>query len=276
VIPGPVRRLRHWFLRPIRGLYDHWRTEVYIVSFPKAGRTWLRVMLGKALSEMYELPEDLLLDSHLLTRRAGVLPTRFTHDGSSIVERRSFRQLSQSKRRYRNKKVILLVRDVNDILVSCYFQATKRVRKFEGTISDLIRDERYGVRKVLAFYNVWFANRHIPRELLMLRYEDMHSDPHKVLAEVLAFVGAREVEEQVLRSAVEFSRFSRMKEMEKSSRWARTVMRPRNELDEESFKVRRGVVGGYRDYLSEEDMQYVDEVIEEMGWALGFDPVESA
>lgn len=81
---------------------------------------------GQGAHETYGLSEDLLLDTYVLTRRAGVLRTRLTHDGSSIVERRSFRKLSNSNR-YRNKKVVLLVRDVRDILVSCYFQATRRV-----------------------------------------------------------------------------------------------------------------------------------------------------
>jgi hypothetical protein len=266
-----MRRLSHRLLRPIRRFNDHRRTDVYVVSFPKAGRTWLRVMLGKALTETYGLSEDLLLDTYVLTRRAGVLRTRLTHDGSSIVERRSFRKLSNSKRRYRNKKVVLLVRDVRDILVSCYFQATRRVGVFEGTISEFIRDERYGVRKIVTFYNAWFENRHVPREFLVLNYEDMHSDSHKVLAEILAFLEARDVTEQAMRNAIEFSRFGRMRAMERGSRWARAVMRPGHELDEESFKVRRGVVGGHRDYLSQEDIQYMDEVIQELGWFFGVD-----
>jgi hypothetical protein len=217
----------------------------------------LRVMLGKALCEAYKLPEDLLLDTYFLTRSAGILTTRLIHDGSSTDEDRHYRRLSQNKRKYRHKKVILLVRDVKDTLVSCYFQATRRVRKvrrYAGSISDFIRDERYGARKILSFYAAWFAKRHIPRGFLLVRYEDMHRDPHKILAQVLAFVGACRVEEQVVASAVEYSKFSRMKEMERSNRWDDDILRPGDEKDEESFKVRRGVVGGYREYLSEKDI----------------------
>lgn len=253
----------------IRERYLDWRTKVYIVSHPKAGRTWLRVMLGKAISEMYNLPEDVLLDTYAITRRAALLPTRLTHDGASIVAGKTSGELSISKRAYRNKKVILLVRNVKDILVSNYFQATKRRRRYTGTISDFIRDERYGARKVVTFYNGWLMECHVPRDFLLLRYEDMHEDPHRVLAEALEFVGMTEVDEHVLRNAVEYSAFSRMKEMEKSSRWDSDAMRPRSDVDAESFKVRRGIVGGHRDYLSEEDEKYVDQVIEELGWAFG-------
>jgi hypothetical protein len=226
-------------------------------------------MLGKALTETYELPEDLLLSTYLLTRRAGVLSTRLTHDGSSIVEGRSYRELSNSKRRYQRKKVILLVRDPRDVVISCYFQATRRVRRFDGTLSDFIRDDRYGIVKILAFYNTWYANRDVPRECLLLHYEDIHADPAKVLTETLTFVGANNVDDQVVRKAVEYSVFSKMKEMEKGKRWTSDVMQPGNGVDADSFKVRRGVVGGYLDYLNEDDVQYVDRAFEEHGWAFG-------
>lgn len=226
-------------------------------------------MLGKALTETYRLSEDLLLDTYMLTRRAGVLPTRLTHDGSSIVKGRSFRALSDGKNRYRNKNVILLVRDPQDTVVSCYFQATRRVKRFDGTLSDFIRDERYGIEKILTFYNAWQANLDVPRDCLILHYEDMHADPHKVLAETLAFVGAHNVADHVVSSAVEYSAFSKMKAMEKANRWTSDALRPGSGVDEESFKVRRGVVGGYRDYLSDEDVQYVERAFEEHGWAFG-------
>ena len=93
-------------MRPLRRLRDHSQTDVYIVSFPKAGRTWLRVMVGKAPVDSYELPEDLLLNTFVLTTRARILATRFTHDGSSIVEGRGPHDLLRSKRKYRNKKVL--------------------------------------------------------------------------------------------------------------------------------------------------------------------------
>lgn len=257
------------FPRAIRDLRHHWRTRVYVVSFPKAGRTWLRVMLGRALTEAYQLPEDLLLDTYLLTRKAGVHATRLTHDGSSIIEGRSYRELSSDKRKYRHKSVILLVRDARDTVVSCFFQATKRVGRFDGTLSEFIRDERYGIEKILTFYNTWHKNLDVPRDCLVLHYEDVHQNPNKVLAETLAFVGAHDVEDEIIRSAVEYSTFDRMKDLEKTARWTSDIMRPGSGIDEEGLKVRRGVVGGYRDYLSEEDMQYVERAYEQHGWAFG-------
>ena len=58
------------------------RIRSCVVSFPKAGRTWLRMMIGKALAEQFGLNEGDALD-HIerLAKRAGAPPFDFTHDG---------------------------------------------------------------------------------------------------------------------------------------------------------------------------------------------------
>ena len=65
--------------------------RVAIVSFPKSGRTWLRLLIGRALCERYGLPESQILDTFALTRAAGILPTVFSHDGTSNTEGRHLR-----------------------------------------------------------------------------------------------------------------------------------------------------------------------------------------
>ena len=48
-------------------------------------------------------------------------------------------------------------------------------------------------------------------------------------------------------------------------------MRPGTDSDEDSFKVRRGIVGGYTRYMSPDDIQYVNAVIQEFGSPFGLD-----
>src|SRR3990172_11645288 len=79
------------------------------------------------------------------------------------------------------KKVIFLVQNVKDILVSFYFQVTKREGNYTGNISDFIRSDLYGIKKILTFYNIWHENRTVPKEFLRFRYEDMHKNPGEVL-----------------------------------------------------------------------------------------------
>src|SRR5437588_4234418 len=245
-----LRRMRWRLLSPLMNRYRHWRTDLYFVSYPKAGRTWLRLMVGRALCRRYGLPEGDALKTYRLTGKAGVLRARWTHDGSDILFGRHPTELSPNKRWYRRKVVVLVVRNVKDVLVSSYFQATKRVGSIDGTIADFVRDERFGARKVLMFYKLWFVNRSVPASFHVVRYEDLHRDPHGTLARVLAIVGADGVSDDLLEEAVGYARFERMKDMERNDVLGHAALRASDEDDAESFKVRRGVVRGYPQYLS--------------------------
>ncbi|HLF26794.1 MAG TPA: sulfotransferase domain-containing protein [Anaerolineae bacterium] len=241
------------------------RTQVYVISYPKSGRTWLKVLIGKAVCLKFGLPDSMLLETFELTEAAGLLPTHFTHDYSEILSGLPYYALPAVKSEYADKKVIFVVRDVKDVLVSSYFQATKRTYKYTGSLSDFIRNEKYGVKKVVTFYNIWYRNRHVPEEFLLLRYEEMHRQPEDILAQTLRLMGLAEVERSILKEAIAFAGFENMKKMEANGYFKDPKMRPGNLNDEESFKVRKGVVGGYRAYLSESDIEYIDQTMEELG-----------
>lgn len=249
----------------LKGKNRHSKINVYIISYPKCGRTWLRILIGKALCDKYKLPEELMLDPYTLTSKAGVLRTKFTHDVSSHVAGNDYRKLKSDKKIYKDKKVIFLVRNIKDVLVSAYFHTTKRKNLFKGSISEFIRNNKYGAKKIVTFYNIWQANMNVPSDFMLVRYEDLHADAKGVLSGVLKFIGVEDVQKNILEDAVAFSRFENMKKLEKSKVFKSFKMNPGNENDLESFKVRKGKVGGYKEYLSEEDIKYIDGVIDEMG-----------
>ena len=241
-------------------------SEVVIVSYPKSGRTWLRTLLGKAFCEQYGVDEGLLLDTYTLTKQTGVLTTRFTHDGSEILDGKHFRDLDVDRSaKFQGKKVLFIVRDLRDVLVSSYFQAVKRADVFEGEISAFIRDERFGVQKIVQFLNIWHVNQFFPDDFLLLTYEDMHKDTERALRQALDFMGAGSVTDAVIDRAVEFASFESMRRMEKNDEFGIWWMRPGDVDDPESYKVRRGKIGGYVDYLSSEDIAYVDETVQAIG-----------
>ena len=175
-------------------------------------------MIGRALCERYGLPESQVLDTFELTRAAGILPTIFTHDGTSNTEGRHFRRLDRSKRAYRDKRVLLLCRDPRDTVISCFFEATRRKGVYAGTLSEFLRDPHYGIEKIVTFYELWDAARSVPEEMLIVSYEGLHADPGKVLRETLAFMGASDLPERSVTDAIEYGRFDNMRRMEQAGR----------------------------------------------------------
>ena len=87
----PATLLRKHTVMPAIGVHARDRLPqssptVFLLSYPKAGRTWLRALVGKALVEHYGLPEAALLDTSELTRAAGLPIAVFDHDQSDAAD----------------------------------------------------------------------------------------------------------------------------------------------------------------------------------------------
>jgi hypothetical protein len=242
--------------------------EVCVVSYPKCGRTWLRVLVGKALCEQFGLDERQLFKTLELSRAAKILPTKFVHDGTGGVAGVKWYEQEMDKSRFAGKKVALLVRDPRDVVVSSYFQAAKRMHAYAGSIHEFTRDECFGIRTIVAMYGAWQDSRQVPRDFLLLRYEDMHRDPAACLRSLLAFMGLEHPKEQAIAAAVRYGGFENMRRLESTGSFERKL-RPGDPEDPESYQVRKGVVGGYADYLSPEDIRYVERACREAGSPFG-------
>ena len=216
------------------------------VSYPKAGRTWLRFMIGEYLSRE--------LDS--------TLHMAFVHDGAdgSVCD--------FERAWYGRYPVVLLVRDPRDIVVSHYFQITRRDRSFghvralelqsDYPMSEFIRRPDFGINSVIDFYNEWLRSDHP----LLISYEQMSSAPDVVLGLVLLFLGIP-VDETRIAVAVAANTFPRLQRRERERPTRSELLRPGDPDDPASFKARRGEVGGHRHYLSEADIEFLNRRIDE-------------
>ena len=192
-------------------------------------------------------------------------PTSFTHDGSDHQLRHPLGVLDADKRNYRGARVLLLVRDPRDTAVSGYFQVTRRLKISDASISDFLRDDRHGIKKICHFNLQWFAAARRLKRFAILSYEQMHKAPAAALCAVAAFAGAT-LDDSVAERVASNRAFARLRAAEASGELAQRYgqfLLPGDRNDAESFKVRRGVVGGYADYLSEADLSYCESVLTE-------------
>lgn len=249
-------------------------TEVFVFSFPKSGRTWLTVLIGKALCLHYGYPEENIPRTLAFTKKIkaerdpAIRVTGFGHDRSSLDHKLHYREMSGDKSEFAGKDVIFLVRDPKDVVVSYYFQATKRNKVFAGSLSEFVRDETMGIRKVLAFNKNWYDNRDVPRRFQLFTYEQMHEDPHGVLRTTLEIMGVAGVTDAVIDEAVRYGSFDNMRRLEQRNELGAELLKPQDPDDPESFKVRKGEIGGHREYLSDEDIAYIDDCARELQYPL--------
>ena len=261
--------------RHLRGKEEFRKLEladVVIVSFGKSGRTWLRVLLSRYLQLRFGLRPSAFIGFDNLHRKNAAIPrVFFTHDNYL----RDYTGHHDSKADFYDKKVVLLVRQPEDVAVSQFHQWKFRMRPHKkglnkypehGKDVDIFtftKDEDAGLPKVIDFMNGWA--REIPRlrQLLIVRYEDLRRDTAGQLGRVLEFMGQQPTAQE-LADCVAYASVENMRKLEeKSAFWlAGSRMRPRDKANPESFKVRRAKVGGYRDYFDERQIAELDTLTE--------------
>ena len=84
------------------------------------------------------------------------------------------------------------------------------------------------------------------------------------LRSLLQFMGLEHPDEGAIAAAVGYGAFENMRRLERSGSFEHK-MSPGDPGDEESYQVRRGEVGGYLDYLSPDDIAFIERVIDEAG-----------
>lgn len=236
------------------------RPDVYIVSYPKCGRTWLRYLLQNYFSAT-GVPLRHFRDSSIQAPEGGPV-VKFEHDlGNWIPAPSKLSNLTFNNPMYESKKVIFLVRDPRDTLVSSWFHLTFREPIYRRSLSEFIRDDILGIRKIVAFTNMWIAHRHVPESFLLLTYEQLHRDAASCFKTILEFTGLP-VDRLSIERAVQESSFRKMQSSEKEGKLREPWMKPGLRNSEKSLKVRRGKVGSYRNELSDEDVRYLDSFIE--------------
>jgi hypothetical protein len=246
---------------------EYYADATYLVSFPKCGRTWLRVMLGRALVTHHGLEatfDDILCLSPLVRHLPHLSTIRVTHYDRPHTKRSD--ELLRDYGRLRHKRIILLIRDVRDVLVSMYFQNKKRRNSRpavpDACLTDLttfVRSPIGSLDTFLEYYSIWAESRHIPRRFMFVRYEDLHRNPQHELCRVLSFLGVHEVATTTLDEAVRFSSFDNMRSLETCGTSSRAMLKPGATTDPESYKTRRGKVGGFVDYLSPVDVEHISQ-----------------
>ena len=251
--------------------------DAIILSVPKSGRTWLRAFLCAYFCKRFGLEFTLRPGRYDLHGFPRVV---FSHDlfehrtkggrwdrvrGKYLVPRRELNQA----------KIILLARDPRDCFVSFYLQLTRRdpnapLELKQKTVSEMLRDKKFGVHSIVNTMNDWIREFSRRDNFILVRYEALRTSPAEHFRDLLAVLGESAPDSTIFQEALEFSRFENMQKLEAAGAFDSNILHPGDVRDPESFKVRRGKVGGYREYLSVEDQQYAANALAQLDPRFGY------
>lgn len=247
--------------------------DVVVLSLGKSGRTWLRVMLNRALALEFGIPFQPI---QLEPGASGVPRILYSHELATHLRDASLRdQLVGRSIMPRSisdrKRIVLLARDPRDVVISSYFHKKERSKKTDGSLEEFLRHPRWGIEGLVLILNQWRRRFAHHPHCHWLSYEGLQRDPQAELLRLAAAIGAPVRPETAL-AAVEAARFDKMKAAEAAGAFKDQRLRPGDPNRPESFKVRRGRVGGYREDLSPESIAYVDAAVARLDPFYGYGP----
>lgn len=215
------------------------------ISFPKSGRTWLRVMLDEC---------------HV--------PLEWTHAGAGHGPALPIGKLTTKEAR-KYDRMLFLHRDPRDTVVSGFHQKMLRRGGYRGTISDFIRDSRHGIEKIVRYNAMWIAFANAHPKMTVESYEELTANTVETLSRIIAYFG-RAINEQHIQETVDRNQFHKMQDRERKGHYAKTygkILSPADPNLPNSFKVRKGKVAGYLEELSDVDIDYCNRAIDNLSKA---------
>lgn len=243
-------------LVPIR----KYNPDLFIVSFPKSGRTWHRVILGSYYCLHKDLDLKLAAEPQEIALKYNLPYPKYTHDGANFDNNRSpdDPRVAASEG-WGNKPVIVIVRDIHDTLTSAYFHARYRQKVFSGTIGEFIRQPETGADKILTAWKKWEKSLQHASRSLIIRYEDMHHNTIGTMTQSMEFMQLRNINPDLLAQAIEFSKADNLRELERKNYFKSGRLRSEESAPEEALKVRSAKIGDHVNHLTQKDLDFIAE-----------------
>jgi hypothetical protein len=252
-------------LRAPKGWWEHRglnERDVFLASFERSGNTWLRFVLMEVLTKGEAgflnvnqiLPE---LGTHVPMKPA--LP----NGGRLIKTHHMYRPVY--------KRAIYLMRDLRDVMLSNwardkemgFSQYFDQGRGMDGYIENFLKGKVTRFGSWQAHIESWLECPLAKNgNLLVVRYEDLRKDTETGLTEMLEFLGIPADAERV-RKAVENNSLRAMREKEEKAKKSGatlgkgTLLRKHNLDREDARFVRSGSMGGWREKLSQTQIDMV-------------------
>jgi len=237
--------------------------DLFLVSYPKSGNTWLRYLFAHYLSGD-TAPDFLTLIPDIyknLEQLADLPRPRYIKSHEPFCPE--------------YPRVIYITRDGRDVAVSYYFymQSRKRIPKgiaFEDYLKAFNADQ-------LDPFSTWSVHVHswldqAPEQFLLLRYEDMKADIQTQFLRCLEFANIP-VDMERVAFAIDCCNFERLQEQEKGwyQQLGNTPLHP---------FFRKGTCGQWREFFTDEMVQEFmachGSAMERLGYVDGMTSPEGA
>ena len=230
-----------------------------VISYPRSGSTWLRFLLYEVLSGE---------PAEFGSVQAGIPGLTAQREARPLLPAGGRMMSAHDLGRHRGR-TLYVVRDVRDVLLSEYRQGI-RSGWFDGSLDGFVDLFLNGLVDPFGSWpnhvRYWLdppARR--PFDPLLVKYEELRGSPADTLGRILSYLGAERSTEAIER-AVSGNSIERMRQKEDRADSHHFVKR-----DPTSHFVGKGLVGGWREELSREQLARIERGAGDVMKVLGYE-----
>lgn len=201
-----------------------------------------------------------------------------SHDGSGVRAatklqiQKEQRWISDKSIRWKNKRVVLCIRNPIDVHVSQWFLMVNR-RK-QGPIMNVhsfeqfFRSPKFGLAMNIRWFNDWSEQTDVPKAFQLVKFEEA-IDPSReshILAVILQTIGFDHVPMEVCDTVVKIFSFKNLKASDKEVDFPFQEEKrgiSLNPRDPTNYHYRSGKILGYKDFLSPKTAAWAEALVDE-------------
>ncbi|MGB5747934.1 MAG: sulfotransferase domain-containing protein [Desulfobacterales bacterium] len=228
--------------------------DIFLVSYPKSGNTWVRFLIANLLKN-----DDELIDFHSAIK---FVPEIGTH--TDVIANLDRPRIIKSHELYNDKypKVVYIVRDPRDVYVSYYHYLKKKL--LEGmTFAQFLRKDDLYPSRWHEHVKSWIDKPN----LQLVKYEDLLVDTYGELSKILSFIDRDDFDEKQIKKAIAASTFEQMKKIE--SEKGRPFKTKADAMRATQF-LRKGIKGDWINYFNEDDLKLIEKEAKNFIVRLGY------
>lgn len=273
---------------------------IWLASYPKSGNTWLRILLSNYLNTENDLPVDInQINASIISSSRTVFDDQLPFLSSDLnyeeidnLRPLAYQAISDESESYQyikthdaftinkndeaifpisaSKALIYIVRNPLDVAISFAHHSHISIDK---SIQHLNKDDHAlsckknrlnsQLRQKLLSWSMHYESwKQFEGPSLLIKYEDLIKDTEANFRKIILFL-YKDVNEQKLKQAVEYSSFDYLKKQETKQSFKEKPLKA------ESF-FRKGVSGGWKEDLTEAQIQSIKENHQEVMKELGY------
>jgi len=240
------------------------KADLFLVSYPKSGNTWLRFLLSSYFSDQavdfYKIAQ-IIPDLHM------ELEAQKSDHHPLVIKTHSPRIKTNGK------KVIHLIRDGRDVAVSYFFHLLK-LKKIDPNCTFISFLKKFNEGQLDGFGNWGEHTEYVLKHhenTLLVKYEVLLKETTLELKRIINYCGIP-WDEIRAQKAIEQASFTRMQKLDVLEH--DDMLHLKNSRKDIRF-VRNGIAGEYKKYFSETQISVFNQKHNNMLYKLGYEIEES-